>query len=250
MAGECRQDDPFDGILLVDKPSDHTSHDVVARIRGRFGLKKVGHGGTLDPSATGLLVLLLGRATRLSNYFLSSDKTYEGVMRLGVTSDSYDAEGIMTPGSDPSGITREQLEQEMAKRKGDLLQTPPMISAVKVKGVALYKRARRGEENVERKPRLIHIYEFRMTGFAPPEMAFVLRCTKGTYVRSLCHDIGQSLGCGAILSSLRRTQSGMNTLDKATPLDHLLTMEKTALQNLVIPMQQLINMPGGPRLDS
>lgn len=249
MAGERLPADPFDGILLVDKPSDHTSHDVVARIRGRFGLKKVGHGGTLDPSATGLLVLLLGRATRLSNYFLSSDKTYEGVMRLGVTSDSYDADGLITPVCDPSGITREQVEREMTRHRGDQLQTPPMISAVKVKGVALYKRARRGEEDVERKPRLVHIYEFRMTSFTPPEMAFVLRCTKGTYVRSLCHDIGQSLGCGAILCALRRTQSGMNTLDKATPLDQLLNMEKGALQNLIIPLQHLISMPGGPRLD-
>lgn len=249
MAAESRPADPFDGILLVDKPSDHTSHDVVARIRGRFALKKVGHGGTLDPSATGLLIILLGRATRLSNYFLSSDKTYEGVMRLGVISDSYDADGLVTPAGDPSGITREQIEREMAARKGDLLQTPPMISAVKVRGVALHKRARRGEEDVERKPRLIHIYEFRCTGFTPPEAAFVLRCTKGTYVRSLCHDIGQSLGCGALLASLRRTQSGMNTIDKATPLDKIMTMDKATLQELVIPMQQLISMPGGPRLD-
>ncbi len=249
MPADWRQTDPLDGILLVDKPSDHTSHDVVARIRGRFGVKKVGHGGTLDPSATGLLIILLGRATRLSNFYLSSDKTYEGVMRFGVTSDSYDADGLITPCGDPAGITREQIDREMTARKGDLLQTPPMISAVKVRGVALHKRARRGEDDVERKPRLIHTYEFRCTGFTPPEAAFILRCTKGTYVRSLCHDIGQSLGCGAILTSLRRTQSGMHTLDKATPLETIMTLDASALQNLVIPFQYLITMPGGPRLD-
>jgi tRNA pseudouridine55 synthase len=246
---ESRTADPFDGILLVDKPSDHTSHDVVARIRGRFGLEKVGHGGTLDPSATGLLVLLLGRATRLSNFYLSSDKTYEGVMRIGFTSDSYDADGVVSPCGDPSGITREQVEQEMAKVKGDRMQTPPMVSAVKIKGVPLYKLARRGEENVERKPRLIHVYEFRMTNFAAPEIAFVLKCTKGTYVRSICHDMGQTLGCGAILTSLRRTQSGMNTLDKALTLDHLLSIDRTELQKLIIPLQKLLSIPGGPRLD-
>jgi len=249
MSADIRLADQVDGILLVDKPSDHTSHDVVARIRGRFGIKKVGHGGTLDPSATGLLIILLGRATRLSNYYLSSDKTYEGVLRLGVSSDTYDADGVVTPGSDPSGIAPERLEQEMARFKGDILQTPPMISAVKVRGVALHKRARRGEGEVERKPRLVHIYEFRLTGFHPPEAAFVLQCTKGTYVRSLCHEIGQSLGCGALLASLRRTRSGINTIDKATPLDQILGMDRTSLLNIVVPFDRLVAMPGGPRLD-
>jgi tRNA pseudouridine55 synthase len=124
-----------------------------------------------------------------------------------------------------------------------------MVSAVKIKGVPLYKLARRGEENVERKPRLIHVYEFRMTNFAAPEIAFVLKCTKGTYVRSICHDMGQTLGCGAILTSLRRTQSGMNTLDKALTLDHLLSIDRTELQKLIIPLQKLLSIPGGPRLD-
>lgn len=239
--------DPFDGILLVDKPAAYTSHDVVAKVRRHFNLRKVGHGGTLDPSATGLLILLLGRATRYSGYFLSSDKTYEGVMRLGVVTDSYDADGAVTGGGDPAGVTREQVEAEMAKFRGDLFQTPPMISAVKVNGVALHKRARRGEEDVERKPRFIHIYEFRITGFQSPESSFVLRCTKGTYVRSLCHDIGQALGCGAILSSLRRTRSGIYSIEQATPLDRIIAMDRNALLDAVIPLHRLTGLPGGPR---
>lgn len=239
--------DPFDGILLVDKPADYTSHDVVAKVRRHFNLRKVGHGGTLDPSATGLLILLLGRATRYSGYFLSSDKTYEGVMRLGSVTDSYDADGTVVGGSDPAGITREQVEAEMAKFRGDLYQTPPMISAVKINGVALHRRARRGEEDVERKPRFIHIYEFRMTGFTNPEASFILRCTKGTYVRSLCHDIGQALGCGAILASLRRTRSGISGIENAIPLDRIIAMDRTALLEAVIPLHRLTAMPGGPR---
>lgn len=239
--------DPFDGILLVDKPAGFTSHDVVAKVRRHFNLKKVGHGGTLDPSATGLLVLLLGKATRFSSFFLSSDKTYEGVMRLGVVTDSYDADGKVTGGSDPAGITDSQVEAEMAKFKGDRFQTPPMISAVKVNGVPLHKRARRGEEDVERKPRFIHVYEFRLTGFHHPEAAFVLRCTKGTYVRSLCHDIGQTLGCGAILASLRRTQSGSSSVSDAIPLDRLVAMQRNDLLNVVIPLHRLAGLPGVPR---
>ncbi len=239
--------DPFDGILLVDKPADYTSHDVVAKVRRHFNLKKVGHGGTLDPSATGLLILLLGKATRYSGYFLSSDKTYEGVMRLGTVTDSYDADGTVVGGSDPSAVTREQVELEMAKFKGDLYQTPPMISAVKINGVPLHKRARRGEEEVERKPRFIHIYEFRMTGFQSPESSFILRCTKGTYVRSLCHDIGQALGCGAILANLRRTQSGISRIQDALPLERIIALDRTALVDVVIPLHRLTSLPGGPR---
>ncbi len=234
--------DPFDGILLVDKPSGPTSHDVVARIRHHFHLKKVGHGGTLDPAATGLLVILLGRGTRLSARCMSSDKTYEGVLRLGASTDTQDATGTVLRESDPSGVTREQLEAEMARFRGDLFQTPPMVSAIKVAGVPLYKLARRGEE-IERQPRLIHIYEMTLRDFNPPCASFVVRCTKGTYVRTICHDIGEALGCGAHLESLRRTVSGDFTISQATSLETLLTMQQVQLLDRVIPLHALAGNP-------
>jgi tRNA pseudouridine55 synthase len=230
--------DPFDGILLVDKPSGPTSHDVVDRLRRHFRLKKVGHGGTLDPAATGLLIILLGRGTRLSERFMSSDKTYAGVMRLGIATDTQDADGTVVREADPSGVTREQLLAAMAPFKGDLYQTPPMVSAIKHAGVPLYKLARRGEE-VERKPRLIHIYELRLEDFTPPRATFLLRCTKGTYVRTICHDIGEALGCGAHLEQLRRMASGPFDVAAAVPLDRLLSMEQVQLLDVVIPMHAL-----------
>ncbi len=230
--------DPFDGVLLIDKPSGPTSHDIVDRIRRHFRLKKVGHGGTLDPAATGLLVIMLGRATRLSERFMSSDKTYEGVMKLGVTTDSQDADGAILRETDPSAITREKLAQEMAAFKGDLFQIPPMVSAVKVAGVPLYKMARKGQE-IERKPRLIHIYAFDLLDFTLPRASFVLRCTKGTYVRTICHDIGERLGVGAHLERLRRTESGGFTVAQALTLDALLQRDTMQLMDVVIPMHTL-----------
>ena len=227
--------DPFDGILIVDKPAGPTSHDVVDCIRRRFAFKKVGHGGTLDPAATGLLIILLGRGTRLSERFMSSDKTYEGTLRLGMSTDTQDAEGRPIREADPSGVTQEQLLAEMGRFKGDLYQIPPMVSAIKQGGVPLYKMARRGQE-VERQPRLIHIYEFRLLGFETPRATFILRCTKGTYVRTICHDIGEALGCGAHLEQLRRTASGAFDVSRAIPLDKLLAMEQVQLLDLVVPL--------------
>ncbi len=235
--------DPFDGILLVDKPAGPTSHDIVYKIRRHFNLKKVGHGGTLDPAATGLLVILLGRGTRASNRFMSSDKTYEGTIRLGITTDSQDGQGIVIGEADPSGITRDQLEAAMAKFKGDMYQTPPMVSAIKIEGVPLYKLARKGEE-IERKQRFVHIYEFRLLDYTPPSGTFVLRCSKGTYVRTICHDIGAALGVGAHLSQLRRTESAGYTLKNAVTLDALLAMEQRDLINVVLPLHTLALQPG------
>ncbi|MEI6788453.1 MAG: tRNA pseudouridine(55) synthase TruB [bacterium] len=230
--------DPFDGILLVDKPAGPTSHDVVHHIRRHFKLKKVGHGGTLDPAATGLLVILLGRGTRVSNRFMSSDKTYEGTLRLGITTDSQDADGNILREMDPSEITREQLEAAMAPFKGDMFQTPPMVSAVRINGVQLYKLARQGEE-VERKPRFIHLFEFRLLNFTPPYASFVLRCSKGTYVRTICHDIGEALGVGAHLSQLRRTESAGYDVRQATPFEALLSMNQVDLLDVVLPLHTL-----------
>lgn len=230
--------DPFDGILLVDKPTGMTSHDVVYKIRRHFNLKKVGHGGTLDPAATGLLVILLGRGTRVSSRFMSSDKTYEGTITLGITTDSQDAEGKVLKEADPSGITRAQLEEAISKFKGDMFQTPPMVSAIKMAGVPLYKLARQGEE-VERKPRFIHLYEFKLLEFTPPHGTFVVRCSKGTYVRTLCFDIGEVLGVGAHLSQLRRTESAGYSVNQAVSLDKLLAMQQMDLLNVVLPLHSL-----------
>lgn len=230
--------DPFDGILLVDKPAGMTSHDVVYKIRRHFNLKKVGHGGTLDPAATGLLVILLGRGTRASNRFMSSDKTYEGTITLGTTTDSQDADGQILKVCDASAITRDQLESVMATFKGDMFQIPPMVSAIKMAGIPLYKLARQGEE-IERKPRFIHLYDFRLLDYAPPCGTFVVRCSKGTYVRTLCHDIGEKLGIGAHLSQLRRTETAGYQVSQAITVDQLLGLQQVDLLEVVLPLHTL-----------
>lgn len=233
-----RHVDPSDGILLVNKPSGPTSHDVVSRIRRHFRFKKVGHGGTLDPQATGLLVILIGRGTKLSSLFIGSDKTYEGTMRLGISTDTHDAQGNVLQESDCSFVTREQLEAEMKKLTGDILQTPPMVSAVKMDGVPLYKRARKGQ-TVEREPRLIHIYEFRLINFNPPVATFRIKCTKGTYVRTLCADIGETLGCGAHLEQLCRTRSGDLELENALRMEEILSFDRDELIGKIIPLHKI-----------
>ena len=230
--------DPCDGLLLVDKPSGPTSHDIVDAVRRHFGFRKVGHGGTLDPMATGLLVLLLGRGTKAANLIIGSDKQYKGLMRLGVTTDTDDVDGRVMERRDFSGVTRDQVEAAMRALTGDIFQTPPMVSAVKKDGAPLYKLARKGIV-VEREPRLIHVYEFTMLRFEPPDVAFRLRCTKGTYVRVLCADVGRALGCGAYLHELRRTNSGPFDVEKAIPFPQLLQMNTDDLKKLVIPLYQL-----------
>jgi tRNA pseudouridine55 synthase len=226
-------------VLLIDKPSGPTSHDIVARIRGRFRLRKVGHGGTLDPQATGLLVLLMGRGTKLAAHFIGADKCYEGVLRLGVATDTHDAAGHVVREADWSGVTREALEAQMNRFRGDILQTPPMVSAVKVGGLPLYKRARKGQD-VEREPRLVHIYRFDLLDFRPPDAAFVMKCTKGTYVRTICSDIGDGLGCGAHLASLRRLRCGDMDVADAVPFDEVLRMDREALTRRIIPMSRFV----------
>jgi tRNA pseudouridine55 synthase len=229
---------PYDGILLVDKPSGPTSHDVVAAIRSRFRFNKVGHGGTLDPQATGLLVILLGKGTKLSNRFAGSDKIYEGTLHLGVSTDSQDAQGNILREADYTNVTREQVETETRKLTGDIMQTPPMVSAVKIGGIPLYKRARKGE-TIEREPKLIHVYEFKLLNFIPPQATFFLRCSKGTYVRTLCSDIGDTLGCGAHLEQLRRTRCGDFSLDDAVPLDTIMNMDLAGIAEKIIGLHKL-----------
>jgi tRNA pseudouridine55 synthase len=232
------QFDPLDGALLVDKPAGCTSHDVVDRIRRRFGIKKVGHCGTLDPNATGLLIIVLGRGTKLSEKLMSDDKVYEGDIKFGVTTDSYDADGEVTATAPVPPLTLEQLNEAAASFIGDLQQIPPMVSAKKQGGVALYKLARKGIE-VVREPRLVHIYNYRFTAYAEPLAKFRVACTKGTYVRSLAHELGQKLGCGAHLATLRRVTSGKWDVADALTLDAVLALPLGELEKRVIPFLQL-----------
>jgi len=228
----------LDGAILVDKPAGPTSHDVVDAIRRKFGIKKVGHCGTLDPNATGLLIIVLGRGTKLSERLMGDDKVYEGTVKFGEATDSYDSDGELTGSLPVPPITLEQLNEEAAKFIGDIMQTPPMVSAIKKNGVPLYKLARKGIE-VEREARLIHVYNFRFTEYAEPLGKFRVACTKGTYVRSLAHDLGKNLGCGAHLSTLRRSASGKFDVADAKPLDEVLQMSTAQLEKRVIPYLKL-----------
>lgn len=230
--------DTLDGAVLVDKPVGPTSHDVVDQIRRRFGIKKVGHCGTLDPNASGLLVIVLGRATKLSEKLMATDKTYEGTARFGETTSSYDIEGEVLQAQPVPPLTLEQLNALAGLFVGDQMQTPPMVSAVKVKGVPLYKLARRGLE-VERKAKLIHVYRFQFQQFLSPLGFFDIACTKGTYVRGLVHDLGQKVGCGACLAALRRLASGKFAIEDAIPLEQLLSLRECDLQKRVIPFLKL-----------
>jgi tRNA pseudouridine55 synthase len=228
----------FDGAILVDKPSGPTSHDVVDAIRRKFGIKKVGHCGTLDPNATGLLIIVLGRGTKLSERLMGDDKVYEGTIKFGESTDSHDADGELTGSLPVMPMTLEHLNDEAATFIGDLMQVPPMVSAIKKGGVPLYKLARKGVE-VEREPRLIHIYNFRFTEYAEPLGKFRVACTKGTYVRVLAHDLGQKLGCGAHLTALRRSASGKYDVADALSLDAILQLSEPQLEKRVIPLLKL-----------
>jgi tRNA pseudouridine55 synthase len=228
----------LDGALLIDKPAGPTSHDVVDAIRRHFNLKKVGHCGTLDPSATGLLIIVLGRGTKLSERLMSDDKVYEGAIRLGETTTSYDTEGELVSSLPVPPLTLEELNASANEFVGDLMQTPPMVSAIKQAGVPLYKLARKGIE-VPREPRLVHIYTFRFTSYEEPLGRFRLACTKGTYVRSIAHDLGQKLGCGAHLDQLRRVTSGKFDVAEAKPLGDILKLSPRELEQHVIPFLKL-----------
>ena len=228
----------LDGAILVDKPSGPTSHDVVDAIRRKFDIKKVGHCGTLDPNATGLLIIVLGRGTKLSERLMGDDKVYEGTIKLGETTDSHDSDGEQTGSLPVMPKTLDHLNEEAATFIGDQMQMPPMVSAIKKNGVPLYKLARKGIE-VEREPRLIHIYNFRFTEYAAPLGKFRVACTKGTYIRSLANDLGQKLGCGAHLTTLRRSASGKFDVADAMTLDAVLQLSPAQLEKRVLPFLKL-----------
>lgn len=228
------------GILLVDKPSGMTSHDVVDRIRKAAEMRKVGHTGTLDPAATGLLIICLGSATRLSQQLTGMDKEYAGTMTLGITTDSFDGDGTIQDEAEVPELTRDELCGYAAPYTGRIEQTPPMVSAVKVGGQRLYKLARKGEV-VERPSREVTVSRFEIQDWRSPVATFVVQCTTGTYVRALCHDIGQDIGCGAILSSLRRTAIGPHRADDAIALDDLCTPED--VESNLLSMGSVLDIP-------
>lgn len=230
--------DTLDGALLVDKPAGPTSHDIVDEIRRAFAIKKVGHCGTLDPNATGLLIILLGRATKLSEKLMSDDKVYSGWIKFGESTNSYDCEGEVTATRPVPPLTVDALDAAAESFLGDQMQEPPMVSAVKIGGVPLYKLARKGLE-VERKPRLIHIYNFRFTQYEEPYGSFRVACTKGTYVRTMAHELGEKLGCGAHLATLRRLTSGKFEVSDAVQYEEILRMSQAELARRVIPFLQL-----------
>lgn len=208
------------GALVVDKPVGMTSHDVVQAIRNGTGLRRAGHTGTLDPRASGVLVILVGPAVRLSEYVSASDKRYQAIIRLGGTTDTFDAEGKFTPSKDPLNVTEAEFETALQTFVGEIEQIPPAHSAVKVGGRKAYEMARNGEE-VELEPRKITVHHLEVLEWTPPEVVIDVHCSSGTYVRSLANDLGKQLGCGAYLVGLRRTKSGKFTLRDATPLRKL-----------------------------
>jgi tRNA pseudouridine55 synthase len=202
-----KSQESVNGVLLVDKSPGMTSHDVVAVARRCLDTKKIGHCGTLDPMATGMLILVIGAATRIQDLLMSEDKEYIGTAMLGVTTNTQDREGTPLETKEVPPLSEEQIRAAFDSMTGDFYQMPPMVSAIKKDGVPLYKLARRGQE-VERDPRLVHVFEYEITRIAPPEIDFRVVCSKGFYVRTYAHDLGQKLGCGAHLSALRRSRSG------------------------------------------
>jgi tRNA pseudouridine55 synthase len=197
-----------------------TSHDVVAVARRTLNTKKIGHCGTLDPMATGLLILVIGKATKIQDLLMSEDKEYTGTLELGKTTNTQDAEGEVELVREVPALTEAEITAAFDRFKGDFYQTPPMVSAIKKDGVPLYKLARQGKE-VEREPRFVHVYNYRIDGIRLPEVDFTVKCSKGFYVRTYAHDIGESLGCGAHLKALRRTRSGKFDLQRSVTFDEL-----------------------------
>lgn len=230
----------MNGILLVDKPSGMTSHDVVSRLRRATGIRRIGHTGTLDPAATGLLILCIGPATRLSEFLTGMDKTYEGTMRLGLTTNTYDLDGEVLEERPVPAVSEDALRVLFAEFTGDIMQAPPPVSAVKIDGERSYKRARRGED-VKPEPRPVTVLGFDLLALSSPDVEFRVRCTRGTYARSLCHDVGERLGCGGVLARLRRTAVGRHTIEQAAPLDAL--EDRESVRSRLVPIGDALEMP-------
>lgn len=236
-----RSETEIDGVLLVDKSPGMTSHDVVAITRRALNTKKVGHCGTLDPLATGLLIITIGRGTKIQDLLMSEDKEYIGTLRLGEITESQDSDGKVIQTNPVPELSREQIDAAFSKFHGDFYQTPPMVSAIKKDGVPLYKLARQGK-TVEREPRFVHVYAHEILAIRMPEIDFRVACSKGFYVRTYAHEIGAELGCGAHLKALRRTKSGRFNVDGAITVDELKSGTPESLA------QRVLSLPAVSRL--
>src|SRR5258707_8320531 len=230
-----------DGVLLVDKAEGMTSHDVVALVRRQLGIKKIGHCGTLDPIATGLLLLTIGRGTKVQDLLMSEDKEYVGTLTLGAATTTQDREGEVVESKPVPQLTEAEIRAAFDKFRGDFYQFRPMVSAKKHGGVPLYKLARQGKV-VEREPRLVHVYRYTIDRIGLPDIDFSVLCSKGFYVRTYAHDIGETLGCGAHLKSLRRTKSGRFDLAQTINVEGV----KSAPRHEVV--GHMLRLPGGYRI--
>jgi tRNA pseudouridine55 synthase len=234
---------PYDGVLLIDKGPGMTSHDVVAIVRNRLETQKVGHCGTLDPFATGLLLVVVGRGTKIQDLLMSEDKEYVGTMKLGEVTDTQDRDGEILESHEVGVIDRAAISAAFAKFHGDFYQTPPMVSAIKKDGVPLYKLAREGKV-VDREPRFVHVYAHEVREVRAQEIYFRVICSKGFYVRTYAHAIGKELGCGAHLAALRRTKSGRFTVEGALTIQALKTSSKESIANQIISLPDISRMRG------
>lgn len=233
----------LDGVLLIDKGPDMTSHDVVAIARRQLGFRKIGHCGTLDPMATGLLILVLGRGTKIQDLLMAEEKEYAGELTLGSTTSTQDREGEVLETHPVPPFPREHLDEAFAQFTGEFEQIPPMVSAIKKDGVPLYKLARKGQE-IERDPRPVEVFSYEIEKVELPKITFRVVCSKGFYVRTYAHDIGQALTCGAHLSALRRTRSGRFTLEHAVPVEELKTASREELAPRILSLAQVSRMRG------
>ncbi|MCP5535046.1 MAG: tRNA pseudouridine(55) synthase TruB [Akkermansiaceae bacterium] len=231
------------GVLLIDKEPGMTSHDAVAICRRQLKFKKIGHCGTLDPMATGLLMLVIGKATKIQDLLMSEDKEYKGTLTLGATTSSQDKESDILEEKEVPPFTGPQIDAAFNKYVGSFEQIPPMVSAIKKDGVPLYKLARKGIE-VERKPRAVYVTDYSLDRIVLPEVDFTVNCSKGFYVRTYAHDIGQDLGCGAHLSALRRTRSGKFTVEGAMTATELKSASAEDIQKSLISLAQISLMRG------
>ena len=231
----------MNGILLIDKPRDWTSSDVVAKLRGVLHEKRIGHAGTLDPLATGLLVVLVGRATRACAFAEAADKAYRAGLRLGLVTDTQDTTGRTLAEADASAVTEERLREALRRFEGEIAQIPPMYSAIKLKGRKLYEIARRGGE-VEREARPITVHRLCLAGREGEDWLLDIACSKGTYVRTLCHDIGAALGCGGCMSALRRVRAGQFSVEDAHTLpDVIAAAAEGRAESLLLPVDSLFS---------
>jgi len=220
-----------------------TSHDVVAIVRSRLETQKVGHCGTLDPFATGLLLVVVGRGTKIQDLLMSEDKEYVGTIKLGQVTDTQDRDGVIIDSHEVGALDKSAIVAAFAKFHGDFYQTPPMVSAIKKEGVPLYKLAREGKV-VEREPRFVHVYAHEIREIRPEEIDFRVICSKGFYVRTYAHEIGEELGCGAHLAALRRTKSGRFTVEGALTIAALKTSSKESIVNQIISLPDISRMRG------